>query len=136
MTRIDKYLLYFRLLNTRAKASEACGKGRVMVENVPVKASRAVVIGDTIQIKRPPVVYTFRVLDVPPTRIGAKLVEQFLQNITSPDQLELIEAIRIDRQNQRARGFGRPTKRERRDLEAFFGEQQLYFVDEDDGWDV
>ena len=104
MTRIDKYLWFVRLFKTRAKASEACGKGRVMVENTPVKASRAVVIGDTIQIKRPPVVYTFRVLDVPPTRIGAKLVEQFLQNITSPDQLELIEAIRIDRQNQRARG--------------------------------
>ena len=96
MTRIDKYLWFVRLFKTRAKASEACGKGRVMVENTPVKASRAVVIGDTIQIKRPPVVYTFRVLDIPPTRIGAKLVEQFLQNITSPDQLELIEAIRID----------------------------------------
>ena len=64
MTRIDKYLWFVRLFKTRAKASEACGKGRVMVENTPVKASRAVVIGDTIQIKCPPVVYTFRVLGV------------------------------------------------------------------------
>ena len=76
MTRIDKYLWFVRLFKTRAKASEACGKGRVMVENTPVKASRAVVIGDTIQIKRPPVVYTFRVLDVPPTRIGAVITSE------------------------------------------------------------
>ncbi len=134
-TRIDKFLWSVRLFKTRTQAAEACKKGRVLVGGALVKASRVIKAGDTIQIKRPPVTYAFRVLDIPPSRLGAKLVENYLQNVTSADQIALLEVIKIDRQNQRAKGLGRPTKKERRDIDNLI-DNQPYFIDEDDGWEL
>lgn len=134
-TRIDKFLWSVRLFKTRTQAAEACKKGRVLVGGALVKASRAIKAGDTIQIKRPPVTYAFRVLDIPPSRLGAKLVDNYLQNVTSADQIALLEVIKIDRQNQRAKGLGRPTKKERRDIDNLI-DNQPYFIDEDDGWEL
>jgi len=129
--RIDKYLWAVRIFKTRSKASEACGKGQVMINSVATKSARSVKPSDTIQIKRPPITYSFRVKAIPPSRVGAKLVEEYVQNTTSPDQIAMLELIKLDRHNQRAKGMGRPTKKERRSLDAFFG-NDLSFIDLDD----
>ena len=128
--RIDKWLWAVRLYKTRSMASEACKKGKVLVQNVQVKPSRVVKVGDIIQIKSNPVLYSFRVLALAQNRMNAKLVPEFMENVTTPDQLELIELGKIASQTGRARGAGRPTKKERRDMEDFF--EPFFFDDEDD----
>ena len=128
--RIDKWLWAVRLYKTRSLASEACKKGKVLVQNVQVKPSRVVKVGDIIQIKRNPVLYSFRVLALAQNRMNAKLVPEFMENVTTPDQLELIELGKIASQTGRARGAGRPTKKERRDMEDFF--EPFFYDDEDD----
>ena len=128
--RIDKWLWAVRLYKTRSLASEACKKGKVLVQNVQVKPSRVVKVGDIIQIKRNPVLYSFKVLALAQNRMNAKLVPEFMENVTTPDQLELIELGKIASQTGRARGTGRPTKKERRDMEDFF--EPFFFDEEDD----
>lgn len=128
--RIDKWLWAVRLYKTRSLASEACKKGKVLVQNVQVKPSRVVKVGDIIQIKRNQVLYSFKVLALAQNRMNAKLVPEFMENVTTPDQLELIELGKIASQTGRARGAGRPTKKERRDMEDFF--EPFFFDDEDD----
>lgn len=128
--RIDKWLWAVRLYKTRSLASEACKKGKVLVQNVQVKPSRVVKVGDIIQIKRNPVLYSFKVLALAQNRMNDKLVPEFMENVTTPDQLELIELGKIASQTGRARGAGRPTKKERRDMEDFF--EPFFFDDEDD----
>ena len=128
--RIDKWLWAVRLYKTRSLASVACKKGKVLVQNVQVKPSRVVKVGDIIQIKRNPVLYSFKVLALAQNRMNAKLVPEFMEDVTTPDQLELIELGKIASQTGRARGAGRPTKKERRDMEDFF--EPFFFDDEDD----
>lgn len=128
--RIDKWLWAVRLYKTRSLASEACKKGKVLVQNVQVKPSRVVKVGDIIQIKRNPVLYSFKVLALAQNRMNAKLVPEFMENVTTPDQLELIELGKIASQTGRARGTGRPTKKERRDMEDFF--EPFFFDEEED----
>lgn len=128
--RIDKWLWAVRLYKTRSLASEACKKGKVLVQNVQVKPSRVVKVGDIIQIKRNPVLYSFKVLALAQNRMNAKLVPEFMEDVTTPDQLELIELGKIASQTGRARGAGRPTKKERRDMEDFF--EPFFYDDEDD----
>lgn len=128
--RIDKWLWAVRLYKTRSLASEACKKGKVLVQNVQVKPSRVVKVGDIIQIKRNQVLYSFKVLALAQNRMNAKLVPEFMEDVTTPDQLELIELGKIASQTGRARGAGRPTKKERRDMEDFF--EPFFFDDEDD----
>lgn len=127
--RIDKWLWAVRLFKTRSLAAEACKKGKVLVQNVQAKPSRMVKVGDIIQVKRNPVLYSFKVLALPNNRMNAKLVPEFMENVTTPDQLELIELGKIAGQVGRNRGTGRPTKKERRDMEDFF---EPFFLDDDD----
>ena len=108
--RIDKWLWAVRLYKTRSLATEACKKGKVLIQNVAVKPSRTVKVGDIIQIKQNPVVYSFKVIALAQNRMNAKLVPGFMENVTTPDQLELIELAKIAAQSGRARGTGRPTK--------------------------
>lgn len=129
--RIDKFLWSVRLFKTRSLASEACQKGHVLINDVRVKPSRLVRRGETFQLRRPPVVYTYKILDLPPSRVGPKLVELYLKNITTGDQIALVEVLKLDRQNQRAKGLGRPTKKERREIDSFL-DSQPYFIDDDD----
>ncbi|MFZ4455761.1 MAG: RNA-binding S4 domain-containing protein [Bacteroidales bacterium] len=117
--RIDKWMWATRIFKTRTIAVEACKKGRVMINNVTVKPSRMIKKNDVLQVRKPPIVYSFRVLDLTDKRMGAKLVENFLQNVTTPDQLEILELQKIEGFVNRARGTGRPTKKDRRDLEEF-----------------
>ena len=125
--RIDKWLWAVRLFKTRSLAAEACKKGKVLVQNTQAKPSRNVKVGDIVQIKRNPVLYSFKVLALSENRMNAKLVPEFMENVTTPDQLELIELGKLAGKIGRAKGTGRPTKKERRDLEDF---TTPFFVDE------
>ena len=129
--RIDKWLWAVRLFKTRSLAAEACKKGRVTLQGVTVKPSREVKIGDIVQVRRTPITYAFKVVKLTQNRVGAKFVPQFMENVTTPDQLELLEVLKLDQSNRRAKGLGRPTKKERRDLDSFLDEE-AFFLDDDD----
>jgi len=126
--RIDKWLWAVRLFKTRTLATEACKKGKVVIQNVQVKPSRNVKVGDIICIKRNPILFSFKVLALSENRMNAKLVEGFMENVTTSDQLELIELSKLAGQTGRDRGTGRPTKKERRELDDF---TEPTFMDED-----
>ena len=135
--RLDKWLWAARIFKTRSIAIDACKNGRVMMNGVKLKPSRMIKEGDEIQVRKPPVTYTFRVLQAIQNRVGAKLVPAVLENITTPDQYELLEMNRISGFVNRARGTGRPTKKERRDLDefvqpAFYGGFDFDFDDDED----
>ncbi len=130
--RIDKWLWAVRLFKTRSQAAEACKKGKILIKNSAVKPSRMIKIGDVICIKRNPVLFSFEVLALSENRMNAKLVPNFMRNVTTPDQLELAEFGRLAAASGRERGSGRPTKKERRDLDSFF---EPVFVDENGDWD-
>jgi len=110
-------------------AAEACKKGKVLIGGVQVKPSRNVKVGDVIGIKRNPVLFSFKVLALSENRMNAKLVADYMENVTTPDQLEMMEIARIAAQNNRERGTGRPTKKDRRDIDEFF---EPVFWDEED----
>ncbi len=129
--RIDKWLWAVRLFKTRSLAAEACKKGKVSIGGDIVKPSRMIKEGDIIQIKRPPILYSFKALTLTENRMGAKLVPDFMENVTTPDQIALLEMGKLSGFIDRARGTGRPTKKERRDLEAFI--EEPVFIDQD--WD-
>lgn len=130
--RVDKWLWAVRIFKTRTIASEACKKGRVMVNNISVKPSRTIRKGDIIQVRKPPVTYSFKVLALADKRMGAKMVPDFMENITPPDQYEILELNNISGFVDRQRGTGRPTKKERRDLEQFTGSIDFDEFDWDD----
>ncbi len=117
--RVDKWLWAVRIFKTRSIASEACKKGRVMVDNVVVKPSRNIRIGDVVQVKKPPVTFSFEVIDIAEKRMGAKLVPDFVKNVTPAEEYEILELNKLSGFVDRQRGSGRPTKKERRDLDQF-----------------
>ncbi len=117
--RLDKWLWAARIFKTRSLAADACKNGRVAIGGAQAKPSRTVKVGDAVSVRKPPVTYTFRVLQAIEKRVGAKLLPDVLENITAPDQYELLEMSRISGFVGRARGTGRPTKKERRDLDDF-----------------
>jgi len=114
--RIDKYLWAVRLYKTRTLATEACKKGRVSVDDMPAKPSRTVTTGDVIEVKKMPVLYSYRVKDPIEKRVGAKIVDQYVENITAQEELQKLE-MKDDFFIKRDRGMGRPTKKERRLLD-------------------
>ena len=124
--RIDKWMWATRIFKTRTIAADACKKGRVMVGGVTVKPSRMIKRGEVVQVRKPPVTFSFKVLDLTEKRMGAKLVPGFVENVTTPDQYELLEMNRISGFVDRARGMGRPTKKERRELEQFTDPDGMY----------
>lgn len=128
--RIDKWMWATRLFKTRTIAAEACKKGRVSINDTPVKPSRMIKTGDIIQIRKTPVTYSFKVLALTEKRMGAKLVPEFLEDVTPPQQYEILEISRIGGFVNRARGTGRPTKREGRELRDF---TEAQYIDEE--WD-
>lgn len=120
--RLDKFLWATRIFKTRTIATEACKKGRVSIGCANAKPSRPVQIGEIIEVRKPPITYSFKVLDLAENRMGAKLVPQYLENVTPPEQYELIEMIRLSGFVNRAKGEGRPTKRDGRELKKFTDE--------------
>ncbi len=128
--RIDKWLWAVRIFKTRTLAAEACKKGKVLIAGIQVKPSRNVKVGDVIGIKRNPVLYSLKVVALTENRMNAKLVPEFMENVTTPDQLEMAELTRIAAQNNRDRGTGRPTKKDRRDIDDFF--EPVFWDEEED----
>lgn len=108
-----------RVFKTRTIATDAVKKGRVMMGGVPVKPSRLIKEGDVIEVRKPPITYTFRVKAVTQNRLGAKLVPDYLENLTPQSQYDLLEMTRISGFVDRRKGLGRPTKREGRELSQF-----------------
>lgn len=133
--RIDKWLWASRIFKTRSVAADACKNGRVTINGVNVKPSRNIKIGDTVSVKKPPITYSFRVLQCIEQRVGAKLVPQIYENITDPKQYELLEMSHISGFVDRARGTGRPTKKERRSLDAFVEPAGFGFDFDNDDFD-
>ncbi len=127
--RIDKWLWATRIYKTRTIAAEACKKGHITLNGAQVKPARTIKEGDVIGVKKNPITYTFRVLQAIEKRVGAKLLPEIMENITTPEQYELLEMSRISGFIDRAKGTGRPTKKERRDLDDFFS--PLYIGDFD-----
>lgn len=130
--RIDKWLWAARIFKTRSLASDACKNGRVTIGGVNVKPSRMLKAGEVVSVRKPPVTYSFKVLKPIEQRVGAKLIPEIYENVTPPDQYELLEMTRISGFVNRARGTGRPTKKERRSLDAFIGPSLEGFDDWDD----
>lgn len=118
--RIDKWLWAVRFFKTRSSATEACKKGRVIIGDVQVKPSRIIKAGDIIKIRKPPVTYSYKVLQLSEKRMGAKLVSDFVADITPESELQILEIQKNMSWLKRAPGTGRPTKKERRDLDNFF----------------
>ncbi len=129
--RIDKWLWAVRIFKTRTIATDACKKGRITMGTpaVAVKPSRLVEPGDIINVRKPPVTYTFRVRAVTQNRLGAKLVPDYLENLTPQEQYDLLEVVKISGFVDRQKGLGRPTKRDGRELSKFTDSMS------DDGWD-
>lgn len=119
--RIDKYLWAVRVFKTRTLATEACKRGKVSMDDMPAKPSRTVSTGDVIQVKKLPLVYSYRVIDPIEKRVGAKIVEDYVENITPEEELHKLE-MQDDFFVKRDRGTGRPTKKERRLLDDIHDE--------------
>jgi ribosome-associated heat shock protein Hsp15 len=115
-SRIDKFLWSVRLFKTRSLATETCKKGRISIDNVVIKPSRLVKIGETIKLSKPPVNYSYKVIAIPKSRTSAKLVSNFIENITPKEELDKL-LLQDNFFIKRDRGAGRPTKKERRLIE-------------------
>ncbi len=126
--RVDKWLWAMRVFKTRTIATEACKKGRVMMGGAAVKPSRALKVGDVVEVRKPPITYTFKVVQLTQNRLGAKLVPDYLENLTPKSQYDLLEMSRISGFVDRQKGLGRPTKREGRELERF--REETYSADD------
>ena len=130
--RIDKWLWATRIFKTRTIASDACKKGRVTIKGQNVKPSHGIRVGQVVEVRKPPVTYSFEVLGLIENRVGAKLVPNYLKNVTSRDQLELLEMVKISVFVNRQKGLGRPTKKEGRELAQFTETAFFGFDDFDD----
>ena len=123
--RIDKWLWAARIFKTRSIAADSCKNGRVTIGGVNVKPSHVVKAGEVVAVRKPPVTYSFRILKTIEQRVGAKLLPEIYENVTPPDQYELLEMNRISGFVDRARGTGRPTKKDRRAMDAFLNIEDL-----------
>lgn len=128
--RIDKFLWAVRLFKTRSIAADAIKKGRITMGGAQVKSSRNVKKGDVISVRVAPAVRSFLILELAQNRMGAKLVPDHIKEVTPPDQLEILELQRLANSMNRRKGLGRPTKKERRDLDNFFDD------DDDFDWEI
>ncbi len=119
VARIDKWLWAARIFKTRSIAADACKNSRVTIKGVNVKPSHTIKVGEVVSVRKPPVTYSFKVLKCIEQRVGAKLLPEVYENVTEAKQYELLEMSRISGFVDRARGTGRPTKKDRRAMDAF-----------------
>lgn len=134
--RIDKWLWAARIFKTRSIAADACKNGRVTIAGTTVKPSHMVKAGEVVSVKKPPITYSFKILKTIEQRVGAKLIADIYENVTDAKQYELLEMSRISGFVDRARGTGRPTKKERRALDAFVDPAMFGFDDDMDDSDI
>ncbi|MCD8282165.1 MAG: RNA-binding S4 domain-containing protein [Prevotella sp.] len=132
--RLDKWLWSARIFKTRTIAANACKNGRVSRHGVNLKPSSTVKAGDIIDVKKPPVTYSFKIISCIEQRVGAKLVDRVYENVTDPRQYEQLDMVRLSGFVNRARGMGRPTKKDRRALDTF-SDPVTYGFDDDDDYD-
>ena len=125
--RIDKWLWAVRIYKTRSIAAEACKKGHVSIGDRTAKPAHNIRVGDVVNVKKAPITYSFKVLKCAENRVGAKLVPELMENVTPQEQYEILEMSRMSGFVDRARGTGRPTKKERRDLDQFV--EEGFFAD-------
>ncbi len=118
--RIDKWLWSVRVFKTRSLATEACRKGHVLINGLPVKPSHNIKPGDIIRVRKPPIYRSYQVIAPAVSRMGAKEVNSFMTEVTPPEELALLQNQKDMQWNTRERGSGRPTKKERRNLDDFF----------------
>lgn len=130
--RLDKWLWAARIYKTRTLAADACKNGRITINGAAAKPSRTVKDGDKVGVKKSPVTYTFLVKQAIEKRVGARLLPDILENITPTEQYELLEMSRISGFVDRARGTGRPTKKDRRALDDFADSAPLFLDDDFD----
>ena len=135
--RIDKWLWAVRVFKTRSLATDACKMNRVSINGQLTKPSRVVKEGDVISVRKPPIEYSFKVLRVLNNRVGAKLVPEYMENVTPKEQYDILELQRLSRFVDRAKGLGRPTKKDRRDMENFIEDMPagMELFDWDEDWD-
>ena len=131
--RIDKWLWAARIFKTRSIASDAIKNSRVTIDDMNVKPSRIIKVGDVISVKKPPITYSFKVLACIEQRVSAKLVPLVYENVTDHKQYELLEMSRISGFVDRQKGSGRPTKKDRRAMDTFV--DPTMFGWDDEGWD-
>lgn len=117
--RIDKWLWAVRIYKTRSIAIEECKKGRITIDGIDVKPSRDLKIGDVLEIRKPPITYVFKVIQLTDKRMGAKMVPEYLEDLTPKEQFKVLEMQKMMQWSERDRGTGRPTKKERRDIDDF-----------------
>ena len=128
--RLDKWLWAVRIYKTRSDAADACRTNKVLVNGYYAKPSREVKPGDATTVKKMPVTYSFRVVELVSSRQPAKEVPRYAENVTPQEELDKLNIPKLSIFVQRDRGSGRPTKRERREIDSLMGE--LYSEDEDE----
>lgn len=118
--RIDKFLWAVRLYKTRRQAADACGATQVLLNDNPVKSGKEVSPGHVVAVRRPPIWRTYKVLDTPKSRVGAKLLPDYIIETTTEEDLKQLEMVQLtNRQNRLEGRKGRPTKKDRRDLDGY-----------------
>ena len=132
--RVDKWLWAARIFKTRSIAADACKNGRVTINGVNLKPSHIIKAGETICVRKSPITYSFKVLQAIQNRVGAKMIPEVLENVTPKEQFELLEMNKIGGFVNRARGLGRPTKKDRRSLDDFIMPSDARYGDMMD-WD-
>ncbi|MDO6743862.1 RNA-binding S4 domain-containing protein [Tenacibaculum soleae] len=120
--RIDKYLWCIRLFKTRSIATEACKKGHVKIDGTNLKPSKDIFGNEEIMIRKNQINYKIKVLDIPPNRVGAKLVDLYRKDLTPKEEFERTELLKYSKDYYRKKGAGRPTKKDRRDIDDYSGD--------------
>ena len=133
--RVDKYLFAMRIYKTRSIAADACKNGRIKMNGIELKPSRNFHVGDVFSVRKGPITYTYRVLQLCEHRLGAKLVPDYMRDETPKEQLELLELARMAGNGGRDRETGRPTKKDRREIESFISTDYDYLLDSFDDED-
>lgn len=121
--RVDKYLWCARYFKTRSMATNACKTGKVKIKGNTIKPSREVYPGDQIQLRKNQINYVLDVLDLPDSRLGAKLVNLYCKDSTPKENLEKLELLKYSKDYYRKKGTGRPTKKDRRDLDDYVDDE-------------
>lgn len=118
--RIDKYLWCIRLFKTRSIATNACKQGHVKIGGKNIKPSREVYPSDSITVRKNQINYAIHILDLPPSRVGAKLVDLYRKDVTPKEELQKLDLLKYSKEYYRKKGVGRPTKKDRRDIDEWF----------------
>ncbi|MDO4224978.1 MAG: RNA-binding S4 domain-containing protein [Bergeyella zoohelcum] len=133
--RVDKFLWSVRFYKTRSIAAEEIKKNRVSIGESPVKSSKEVKNGDIIKIRKNQIDYKIKVLDIPKSRVGAKLVSLYVVDMTDKEQYEILKMRKLQQDYYRMKGEGRPTKKDRRSLDDYTSYNEEEMVSDEDYWD-